>query len=152
MTQDSKNPNTETPEKQVYIAGKITDLPDYIVKPKFKAAEEVLNKMGYKPFNPYERLGRYAGKWEYRQFMNACLNVLLKSDYAYFLYDWKNSPGAIIELKFAIRKKIPVFNSLEDLKIFNNDILPDKTKNNAKNNFLNQIKTNYKRFLWTTKI
>ncbi len=132
MTQDSN---------KIYIAGKITDLPDYIVKPKFKAAEELLIKMGYKPFNPYERLSRYKGKWNYRQFMKVCLNVLYKSDYAYFLYDWKNSPGAREELNFAIKHKIPVFNSLEDLKTYTKSG-SIKTIKSARDSFLKQIINN----------
>ena len=86
-------------EKQpavVYIAGKMTGLPDY-GRAQFNAMEAELVKRGYIVLNPAcLPLGMEAA-----QYMPITLAMLDQADLVCFLDGWESSQGANLERKYA---------------------------------------------------
>lgn len=79
---------------KVYIAGAITDNPNY--EEQFKAAEERLKERGYKVFNPAKNQG-----YTYREYINMGLFELMHCDAIYLLKGYENSTGATLEHDYA---------------------------------------------------
>lgn len=98
-----------------YLAGAITNDPDYIEK--FKRFEtyltgDVNNPVHFKPF---------LGLKNWTAYMITCLRFLMKSHTVYFIPDWKTSRGAKIEYKVAkfLKKRCYQINPPpEDVKFF----------------------------------
>ena len=84
----------------IYIAGKITGLTDY--KKKFDEMEKQLNEHGFRKILKPTCL---PGNLEYEQYMTICFSMIDASDAVCFLDDWKDSPGARLELHYARSKK-----------------------------------------------
>jgi len=80
----------------VYIAGKMTGLPD-LGKAQFDAAAERLRSQGHIVLNPAELP---AGMPRAR-YMPLCLAMLGAADAIYMLAGWQDSPGAMIEHSYA---------------------------------------------------
>ena len=87
----------KTMRSKVYIAGPVTGRTDY--EEKFGAAEGKLRSMGYEPYNPVGP-GLVDG-WEYRDYINRGLEMLMQADVIYMLPDWEKSPGARLERMYA---------------------------------------------------
>ena len=87
----------EEDRTKVYIAGPVTGRTDY--EEKFAAAEQMLLDMGYDPYNPV-KAGLVEG-WEYRNYINRGLDMLMLADEIYMLPDWESSPGARLERMYA---------------------------------------------------
>ena len=86
--------------KTVYIAGKITGLPDY--QQKFRAAEIKLNEKGYKKvINPC----CLPVNLDYEQYMPICFAMIDVADAVFFLDNWEDSDGAKREMSYALAKK-----------------------------------------------
>lgn len=79
----------------VYLAGKIDGDPNY--KEKFRKAAEQLESCGYIVLNP-ATLPEGMSKEKY---MPICLAMLNQADIVMLLSDYEESPGALLELKFA---------------------------------------------------
>ena len=82
---------------KVYIAGPVTGRTDY--EEKFKAAEDMLELHGMEPLNPV-KAGLVEG-WEYRDYINRGLRMLMEADMIYMLPGWEKSPGARLERLYA---------------------------------------------------
>lgn len=80
----------------VYIAGKMTGLPD-LGKDQFAAAEETLKAKGHQVLNP----AWIGGPLPKRCYMPICLSMLAQADAIYLLDNWHDSPGARLERAFA---------------------------------------------------
>lgn len=96
--------------KVVYIAGPITDVPDY--KRNFNKAANDLLVAGYTPLNP-AALPQGMTK---EQYMRICLAMLDCADAVLFLPGWMNSAGAGIEMDYSNYTRKPVVYTIAELK------------------------------------
>ena len=104
-------------KRKIYIAGKITGEPIVKCIEKFEFAERRMQfyhsyKKGsvIKPSetaNPLKLKGIYFGI-PHKEAMEICLEALKKCTHAYFLKDWKDSKGAIIEHQFCLENNIEI--------------------------------------------
>ena len=83
---------------KIYIAGKISGDKNY--KKKFKKAERALKKKGHSVMNPAWLVEYKAFSWI--DYMIVSEAMQRRCEAVYFLPDWSQSKGAIIELKRAI--------------------------------------------------
>ena len=91
--------------KTVYLAGKITNDPDY--KEKFKAAEDFLNEHGgFAVLNP--AILPQEG-FEYAAYIRMSMAMLKECQAACFLPGWKDSPGARDEFDLAKVQGIDIY-------------------------------------------
>ena len=88
--------NTDKCYGVVYIAGKVTGLPD-LGRAKFDAAAKRLREQGHVVLNPGELpVGMPADRY-----MPICLAMVQAADTVYALDNWKDSNGARIEIRYA---------------------------------------------------
>ena len=80
----------------VYIAGKMTGLPD-LGRPKFQAAAKKLRDDGFVVLNPAELPDGMPGD----RYMPICLAMVGVADAVFLLNGWRDSPGAILERNYA---------------------------------------------------
>ena len=80
----------------IYIAGKMTGLENKGRK-HFDAAEKRLKKLGHIVFNPAHLPDGLSNK-DYMSIGTVMIDI---SDAIYALDNWKESPGAIIEISYA---------------------------------------------------
>lgn len=94
----------------VYIAGKMANLPD-LGKAKFNAAAQKLRDEGYIVLNPAELPNGMPGD----RYMPICLAMLGAADAVYALNNWNTSPGANLEINYALyqNKKI-IYETAEE--------------------------------------
>ena len=88
----------------VYIAGKMTGLPDK-GRAAFAQAERKLINMGHTVLNP-AWLGEGLPK---KAYMPICLTMVQQAETVVLLDGWETSPGAMIEKLFAEYQEMPVF-------------------------------------------
>ena len=81
----------------VYIAGKMTGLPD-LGRPKFQAAAKKLRDDGFVVLNPAELPDGMPGD----SYMPICLAMVGVADAVYLLSGWMDSPGATLERNYAL--------------------------------------------------
>lgn len=113
--------------KKVYISGKMTGLQDLNIK-KFNEAETKLRSNGFIPVNPHKILPYHPNRtWE--EYMKADIKELMTCDIIAVLDDWKNSKGAIVEVKTALTVGMPLMcaHTLEMLET-NDEPTEDYTK------------------------
>lgn len=96
---------------KIYIAGKITGEPIELCKQKFADAAEALFDAGANPTSPFD-LG-LPEKWTFDQCKETCFNAIDNCTAIYMLSDWRNSPGARVELHYAMQQKLDVFMETE---------------------------------------
>lgn len=84
--------------KRLYIAGKVTGEDYDFCFRKFKAAEELMDSVGFIVFNPMKFIPKDA---DWKSAMQVCIATLMQMDVVYALKDWHYSKGAKLELKIA---------------------------------------------------
>lgn len=89
---------------KVYIAGKVSGLPQDEVIAKFDRAETKIKDMGLTPVNPLKIVGNWNTPWETA--MRKCIATLTECDAVYFMPDYKQSQGAMREYEVATFLKI----------------------------------------------
>jgi nucleoside 2-deoxyribosyltransferase len=83
---------------KIYIAGKITDNPDYMEQ--FAAADKALQQQGHATMNPTV----LPAGFEHHEYMQVCLSMIDVCEAVYFLDNWRESKGAQMEYGYAIQK------------------------------------------------
>lgn len=84
---------------KVYIAGPMTNLPEFNY-PAFHRAAEQLDAAGYQPLNPARR-GVVEGK-EWSDYLREALADVVRADGIAVLPGWQNSRGARLEVHVAL--------------------------------------------------
>lgn len=87
--------------KKCYIAGKIGDLPEAEYKANFEQAKKEVIAMGCEPISPVDLRHDYSRTW--CAYMREDLIALLGCDQIYCLRNWRQSPGATIEINIALQ-------------------------------------------------
>lgn len=104
--------------KKIYIAGKVTGLPQEEVIEKFAAMQKKIENLGFEVVNPIEVVNDFKTPWN--KAMRMCIAGLVTCDAIVLLPDWFSSKGAKIEWDIAKQLNIPDFRGtkfgLEDLK------------------------------------
>lgn len=88
---------------KIYISGKITGTADYIER--FADKQKELELKGYEVIDP-ALINSFLPKsttWE--EYMSMCYPLIDMCDAIYFLNDWTESKGAMIEFEYANKKK-----------------------------------------------
>lgn len=80
---------------KIYIAGKITDNPDY--KEQFAEAEKMLVAQGNEVMNP----SVLPPGFEHHEYMKVCYSMIDVCEGVYFLSNWRDSVGAKMEHEYA---------------------------------------------------
>ncbi len=96
--------------KKCYIAGKIGDLPETEYKAHFHFAKEEVKKLGYEPISPVDLPHNHERTWS--AYMKEDLSEMLKCEAVYALRNWRQSPGATIEIKTALAVGINIIHQL----------------------------------------
>lgn len=103
--------------KKIYIAGAITNNPNYIEQ--FKAAEEQLKAKGYTVINPVKNEG-----FAYREYINMGLCELMHCDAIYLLKDYETSAGAMLEYEYAKTVGLEIIKEEVERILFSHDGYP----------------------------
>ena len=82
----------------VYIAGPMTDLPEFNF-PAFNRAAAKLRSEGFDVTNPAELHSHTDRSWEF--YMRSALRAMLDCEQIYMLVGWSDSRGACMELDIA---------------------------------------------------
>ena len=100
-------------KKKIYIAGKVTGEPPHKTALKFALAKRQIEKLGHEAVNPIEVVGDWECPWDLA--MRKCIVALMACDMIFMLDDYKNSPGAKLELSLAEALEIHVLYEITDL-------------------------------------
>ena len=101
---------TKGRRKRVFISGPITGVPDYMKK--FKAAEDMLAWRGFLVVNPAKVNGEIPFSMPWDAYMSITLTILKQCDAIYQLFDWRQSPGALVEYEYAKKLNLEVFEAM----------------------------------------
>lgn len=97
----------------IYIAGKVSKLPEKEVAVKFATAARILRDIRMIPINPVELVNNPQERWWLA--MRKCIAALMTVDAVYALHDSGKSRGAMIEIFLCRVVRIPVFRKYDDL-------------------------------------
>lgn len=95
-------------KQTAYISGKITGMKGDVVVFTFNNYEFILTTAGYKVVNPL-KLKPFLGVKRWLFFMITDIRAIRKVDAVFFMPNWYNSRGAVIEYffaKFIFKKEI----------------------------------------------
>ncbi|WP_395049426.1 DUF4406 domain-containing protein [Flavobacterium sp.] len=100
-------------KKKIYIAGKVTGEPTESCRAKFAATQQHLEAFPYdfKVVNPMVLITDVTTPWH--EAMDICLTELKKCDAIYIMPCSIDSPGAQLELQYAIDYKLDIYYELE---------------------------------------
>ena len=98
---------------KIYIAGKITGLDNYLEL--FLKAEAVFKNEGHAVMNP----SILPEGFEHREYMHICYRMIDVCDCVFFLDNWKDSKGAIMEYEYAVEQgKFISFENKNEHNVF----------------------------------
>ncbi len=87
--------------KMIYIAGKVSGLPEEQVREKFERAASELKDLGHVVFSPVNAAMDKAGNREHT--LRNRIKTMLTCDEVHFLPCWQESRGAQLERDIALR-------------------------------------------------
>jgi hypothetical protein len=91
-----------------YIAGKIGGLPEKEYKASFKQAKREVKALGMRPVSPVDLPHKHGRTWA--EYMKEDLIAMLKCKHLYAMTNWRQSPGATIEINTALSVGIDVIH------------------------------------------
>ena len=94
--------------KKCYIAGKIGDLPEEVYKAEFERAKKEVRQLGFEPVSPVDLPHEHNRTWS--DYMREDLIEMLKCDSLYAIRNWRQSPGATIEINTALAVGINIIH------------------------------------------
>ena len=94
---------------KVYIAGAISSNPNY--EKQFEEAERSLLEEGHAVINPVKNEG-----FDYKEYIDMGLCELMRCEAIYLLEGWEKSPGANLELTYAITAGLQVYEQTKNFK------------------------------------
>lgn len=97
--------------KKCYIAGKIGDLPESVYKAEFERAKNEVRKLGFEPVSPVDLPHEHNRTWS--DYMREDLIEMLKCDSLYAIRNWRQSPGATIEINTALAVGINIIHQTQ---------------------------------------
>ena len=97
-------------KKKIYIAGKVTGLPQQFEIDKFKKVQEILERCGFEVVNPIEVVKDFNTPWHLA--MKLCIKALLDCDGVYLMPCHADSKGALVEKQLAYNLGIPCANNI----------------------------------------
>lgn len=97
---------TIAPKKKTYISGKITGI-EKVAAFRFAAAESFLMDIGAEPVNPM-KLDHSQHDKSWPSYMRVCIAALVQCDEILMLDNYRNSPGAMLELHIATLLQMPI--------------------------------------------
>jgi hypothetical protein len=86
--------------KKCYIAGKIGNLPEHEYKANFEQGKKEVEALGLCPISPVDLPHEHERTWS--AYMREDLIEMLKCESVYALSNWRQSPGATIEINTAL--------------------------------------------------
>lgn len=95
-------------KQAVYIAGKMTGLPD-LNRKAFMDAEQYLEGLGFVVLNP----ARLPDGLPPDRYMPLCIAMVQAADFVFMLTGWELSPGAIVERQYAMYQKKTILYETE---------------------------------------
>lgn len=105
--------------KKIYIAGKVTGLSRVEASFMFGAVQKELMDQGHEVIVPLDIVPFNSSSWE--EAMKICIGALMTVDQAYFLPNYKDSPGAMLEHTLCEQLKIPIYYVSSKTKITANE-------------------------------
>lgn len=93
-------------KKLCYIAGKIGDLPVAEFTKNFQDAEKEVEALGYTAISPLAIKHDHEKTWQ--AYMRRDIRALIECHAVYALRNWRQSPGATIEVNLAVSLGIDV--------------------------------------------
>ena len=100
--------------KKCYIAGKIGDLPEAEYKANFEQAKLEVKQLGYEPVSPLDLPHNHERTWS--AYMREDLTEMLRCDSVYALRNWRQSPGATIEINTAVNVGLNIIHQKSIIK------------------------------------
>lgn len=97
---------------RVYISGKITGTPDYLIR--FEQAAKKLAKRGYEVVNPALVCLPLPTTFTHNQYMDVCMAALKACDAIYMLSGWEKSHGAKAECEWAMFNGLKIMSEEAD--------------------------------------
>lgn len=104
--------------KKIYIAGKVTGLPEKPTAEKFAKASQAIKDNNMDAINPIEVVNDPTTQWDAA--MKLCVAALLTCDAVFALLCFDDSRGAKVEIWLAMNLAIPIFYNIEQLNQWNN--------------------------------
>ena len=89
---------TKNKQHVIYLAGKVSGLPEAEVSQKFSEAKTKLEAYGFKVLSPIDYI---ANNEDWELAMRKAATLLCMADSIYMLADWEDSPGAKREFEIA---------------------------------------------------
>lgn len=91
-----------------YIAGKIggLDMVEYMWK--FASAKEEVRALGFEPISPVDLPHNHGRTWS--EYMREDMKAMLDCTHVYALTNWRQSPGATIEVNTALALGINIIH------------------------------------------
>lgn len=102
---------------RVYISGPISGYAD-LNRPAFEEAKSFLEKIGYDAVSPLDSVKDDSPQKSYVEYMVDGLRLLDGCDAIFMLSGWRFSPGARMELLFAVREKKEILYNMLDVLRF----------------------------------